>query len=90
MTAYFPWDLKKPQDRLFDSSLPHCPNVAKVGGLQSTAPAEGAAVVIYCKPSATPDLESSGFCNIGDYSYKNPVKGDEATAFSRVGAMVAV
>jgi hypothetical protein len=36
------------------------PIVAKVGGLQSQD-AEGAAVVCYCKPLATPDLESSGF-----------------------------
>ena len=36
------------------------PNVAKVGGIQSQG-AKGAAVVIYCNPLATPDLESSGF-----------------------------
>jgi hypothetical protein len=36
------------------------PNVAKVGGIQSQG-AKGAAVVSYCKPLATPDLEPSGF-----------------------------
>jgi hypothetical protein len=36
------------------------PNVAKAGGFQSQG-AEGAVVVSYCKPLATPDLESSGF-----------------------------
>jgi hypothetical protein len=36
------------------------PSVAKVGGLQSQG-AEGEAIVGYCDPSATPDLESSGF-----------------------------
>jgi hypothetical protein len=36
------------------------PNVAKVGGLQSQG-AEGEAVVGYCEPSATPDLEPSDF-----------------------------
>ncbi len=36
------------------------PNVAKVGGLHSQG-AKGAAVVGYCKPLATPDMESSGF-----------------------------
>ncbi len=36
------------------------PNVAKVGGLQSQD-AKGEAVVGYCKPLATPDLEPSGF-----------------------------
>ncbi len=36
------------------------PNGAKDGGLQSQG-GKGAAVVIYCKPLATPDLESSGF-----------------------------
>jgi len=38
------------------------PNVAKVGGLQSQG-ARGEAVVIYCEPLATPDLEPSGFSN---------------------------
>jgi len=36
------------------------PIVAKVGGLQSQG-AKGEAVVIYCEPIATPDLEFSGF-----------------------------
>jgi hypothetical protein len=36
------------------------PNVAKAGGLQSQG-AKGAAVVVYCKPLATPDMKSSGF-----------------------------
>jgi hypothetical protein len=36
------------------------PNVAKAGGLESQG-AKGAAVVVYCKPLATPDLKSSGF-----------------------------
>jgi len=36
------------------------PSVAKVGGLQSQD-AKGKAVVCYCEPLATPDLESSGF-----------------------------
>ena len=36
------------------------PNVAKAGGLQSQD-AEGEAVVVYCEPLATKDLESSGF-----------------------------
>ena len=36
------------------------PDVAKAGGLQSQG-AEGEAVVGYCDPSATPDLEPSGF-----------------------------
>jgi hypothetical protein len=36
------------------------PNVAKAGGLQSQG-AKGDAVVGYCKPLATPDLEPSGF-----------------------------
>jgi hypothetical protein len=35
------------------------PNVANVGGLQSQG-ARGEAVVIYCEPMATPDLEPSG------------------------------
>ena len=37
-----------------------CPNVAKAGALQSQG-AEGDAVIIYCEPLATPDLEFSGF-----------------------------
>ena len=41
------------------------PSVAKVGGLQSQG-ARGEAVVIYCEPLATPDLESSDFpCLLG-------------------------
>jgi hypothetical protein len=36
------------------------PSVAKVGGPQSQG-AKGEAVVDYCDPLATPDLESSGF-----------------------------
>ena len=36
------------------------PNVAKAGGLQSQG-AEGDAVVLYCNPLATRDLESSRF-----------------------------
>jgi hypothetical protein len=36
------------------------PNVAKAGGLQSQGD-KGAAVVVYCKPLATPDMKSSGF-----------------------------
>jgi hypothetical protein len=36
------------------------PDVAKAGGHQRQG-AKGAAVVVYCKPLATPDLESSGF-----------------------------
>jgi sucrose phosphorylase len=36
------------------------PNDAKVRGLQSQG-AEGEAVVGYCEPSATPDIEASGF-----------------------------
>jgi len=36
------------------------PNVARIGGLQSQG-AEGEAVVDYCDPSTTPDLELSGF-----------------------------
>jgi hypothetical protein len=36
------------------------PNVAKAGGLQRQG-AKGAAVVVYCKPLATPDMKSSGF-----------------------------
>jgi len=36
------------------------PNVAKVGRLQSQG-AKGEAVVVYCEPFATQDLESSGF-----------------------------
>jgi hypothetical protein len=35
-------------------------HVAKVGGLQSQG-AKGEAVVVYCDPFATQDLESSGF-----------------------------
>jgi hypothetical protein len=42
------------------------PGGAKAGGLQSQG-AEGAAVPLWrdCKPLATPDLESSGFCTTG-------------------------
>ena len=36
------------------------PTVAKAGGIQSQG-AKGAAVVIYCKPLATPEPDSSGF-----------------------------
>jgi hypothetical protein len=36
------------------------PNVAKAGAIQSQG-AKGAAVVFYCKPLATPDLDCSGF-----------------------------
>jgi len=36
------------------------PNVVKVGRLQSQG-AKGDAVVVYCEPFATQDLESSGF-----------------------------
>jgi hypothetical protein len=36
------------------------PNVAKAGAIQSQD-AKGAAVVIYCNPLATPDLDGSGF-----------------------------
>ena len=36
------------------------PNVAKAGGLQSRG-AEGEAVILYCEPLATLDLEFSGF-----------------------------
>jgi hypothetical protein len=36
------------------------PNVAKAGAIQSQG-AKGAAVVIYCNPLATPDLDCSGF-----------------------------
>ena len=36
------------------------PNVAKAGGAQSQG-AEGDAVVLYCNPLATRDLESSRF-----------------------------
>jgi hypothetical protein len=36
------------------------PSVAKAGGLQSQG-AEGDAVINYCKPYTTPDLESSGW-----------------------------
>ena len=36
------------------------PSVAKVGGLQNQG-AKGEAVVGYCDPLATPDLEPSGF-----------------------------
>ena len=36
------------------------PNVAKAGGFQSQG-AEGDAVVLYCNPLATRDLESSRF-----------------------------
>jgi len=42
------------------ASLSVCPNVAKVGRLQSQG-AKGEAVVVYCEPFATQDLESSGF-----------------------------
>jgi len=35
-------------------------NVAKAGAIQSQD-AKGAAVVIYCNPLATPDLDCSGF-----------------------------
>jgi len=43
----------------------HCqgfvvPNVAKAGAIQSQG-TKGAAVVIYCNPLATPDLNGSGF-----------------------------
>jgi hypothetical protein len=42
-------------------AAPRRPNVASAGGLQRVG-AKGAAVVGgYCKPLATPDLESSGF-----------------------------
>jgi hypothetical protein len=40
------------------------PNVSKAGAIQSQG-AKGVAVVIYCNPLATPDLDCSGF----------PVKG---------------
>jgi hypothetical protein len=43
-----------------NSTLDINPNVAKVGGLQSQG-TKGEAVVVYCEPLATPDLESSGF-----------------------------
>jgi len=36
------------------------PNVAKAGAIQRQG-AKGAAVVIDCKPLATPDLDGSGF-----------------------------
>ena len=36
------------------------PNVAKAGAIQSQG-AKGAAVVFYCNPLATPDLDCSGF-----------------------------
>jgi len=36
------------------------PSVAKAGAIQSQG-AKGAAVVIYCNPLATPDLDGSGF-----------------------------
>jgi len=36
------------------------PNVAKAGGLQSQG-VKGEAVVFYCEPFATQDLESSSF-----------------------------
>ena len=36
------------------------PNVAKAGAIQSQG-AKGAAVVYYCNPLATPDLDCSGF-----------------------------
>jgi len=36
------------------------PNVAKAGGHQSQG-AKGEAVVLYCDPFVTPDLEFSGF-----------------------------
>ncbi len=36
------------------------PNIAKAGGFQSQG-AEGDAVVLYCNPLATRDLESSRF-----------------------------
>jgi hypothetical protein len=36
------------------------PNVAKAGAIQSQG-AKGDAVVIYCNPLATPDLDCSGF-----------------------------
>jgi hypothetical protein len=36
------------------------PNVAKVGGLQSQG-AKGEAIVVYCEPLATQDMELSGF-----------------------------
>lgn len=42
------------------------PNVAIVGGLQSQG-GKGEVVVCYCEPLATPDLESSGFYNVGGY-----------------------
>ena len=38
----------------------HQPQCSKAGGIQSQG-AKGAAVVVYCKPLATPDLEPSGF-----------------------------
>jgi hypothetical protein len=40
------------------------PNSANAGGLQSQG-AKGEAVVVYCDPLATPDMESSGFCSVG-------------------------
>ncbi|BBO78129.1 hypothetical protein DSCW_55460 [Desulfosarcina widdelii] len=36
------------------------PNVVKAGAIQSQG-VKGAAVVIYCNPLATPDLDCSGF-----------------------------
>jgi len=36
------------------------PNFAKAGAIQSQG-AKGAAVVVYCEPLATPDLDGSGF-----------------------------
>jgi len=41
-------------------SFGYNPNVAKAGAIQSQG-AKGAAVVIYCNPLATPDLDCSGF-----------------------------
>jgi hypothetical protein len=49
----------EPFCRLFYATLVH-PDVAKVGGFQSQG-AKGEAVVCYCEPLATPDLEASGF-----------------------------
>ena len=49
--------LQRQEGRCFGYVIP---SVAKVGGLQNQG-AKGDAVVGYCDPLATPDLEPSGF-----------------------------
>jgi hypothetical protein len=52
---------------------PITPNVAKAGGLQSQG-AKGAAVVVYCKPLATPDMKSSGIQGWDDKAARRTVQ----------------